>query len=705
MRAKLPDRDGLVTRDGVNLAYEIYGDAPDTMLFIPPWSIVHSRIYKAQLPYFSERFRCITYDGRGNGKSDRPDDVAAYSLDNYLADALAVMDALHVEQAILVGLSFGGLLASILAAHHPERVRAAILAGTITTIGPPQHARFDASHFTAKRDSYEGWDKFNHGYWLKNYPDFAEFFIRNIFNEPHSTKQIEDGVGWAVETNGPTLLKTVAARSILPGFDVSEEMYRKIRCPVLFIHGDNDQIQPHGRAEAAHAEVSGAEFVTIEGGGHNPLGRYPAKANTLINDFIDRRLGITAPARAPLPRTTREKRALYLSSPIGLGHGRRDIAVARELRKLHPDLKVDWLAQDPVTRLLESSNEHVHPLSARLASETRHIELESGEHELHCFQALRRMDEVLIKNFMIFQDAVEQGAYDIVIADEAWDIDHYWHEHPELKKAKLAWLTDFVGYVPMPAGGEQEALLTADYNAEMIEHIEQHPGVRDRSIFVGTPEDIVPLSFGADLPLMRDWIPKHFDFAGYVIGEHPQGFGSRESLRERLGYRDDEQICIVTVGGSGIGAHLIRRILQAYPIVKAKLPELRMVVIAGPRIDAASLAAPAGVEVRTFVANLDRHLAACDLALVQGGLTTCMELAAAGTPFVYFPLRNHFEQTFHVAHRLRRYGAGIQMDFAASTPDMIADAMMLALSRSGKPNPVEADGASRAARMIAELLE
>lgn len=705
MRAKLPDREGLVTRDGVNLAYEIYGDAPDTILFIPPWSIVHSRIYKAQLPYFSERFRCITYDGRGNGKSDRPKDVAAYTLDNYVADALAVMDALDVGQSILVGLSFGGLLASILAAYHPERVRAAILVGTVTTIGPPQYPRFDASHFTAKRDSYEGWDKFNHGYWLKNYPDFAEFFIRNIFNEPHSTKQIEDGIGWAVEINGPTLLKTVAARGILPGFDVSEEMYRKIRCPVLLIHGDNDQIQPHGRAEAAHAEVSGSEFVTIGGGGHNPLGRYPAKANTLINDFIDRRLGITAPSRGTARRNRAGKRVLYLSSPIGLGHGRRDIAIAHEMRRLHPDLSVDWLAQDPVTRLLEARNEHVHPLSARLASETRHIELESGEHELHCFQALRRMDEVLIRNFMTFQEAVEQGAYDLVIADEAWDIDHYWHEHPELKKAKLAWLTDFVGYVPMPSGGEHEAFLTTDYNAEMIEHIEQHPGVRDRSIFVGTPEDIVPLSFGTDLPPMRDWIPKHFDFAGYVIGEHPQGFGSRESLRERLGYRDDERICIVTVGGSGIGAHLIRRILQAYPIVKAKLAELRMIVVAGPRIDAASLAAPAGVEVRAFVANLDRHLAACDLALVQGGLTTCMELAAAGTPFVYFPLRNHFEQTFHVAHRLRRYGAGIQMDFAASTPDMIADAMMLALSRSDKPKPVEADGARRAARMIAELLE
>ena len=176
-----------------------------------------------------------------------------------------------------------------------------------------------------------------------------------------------------------------------------------------------------------------------------------------------------------------------------------------------------------MTRLLEASGERIHPLSARLASESRHIELESGEHDLNAFQAIRRMDEVLIANFMIFQDAVEEGGYDLVIADEAWDIDHYWHEHPELKKAKLAWFTDFVGYVPMPANGEHEAFLTTDYNAEMIEHVERHPGVRDRAIFVGTPEDIVPLSFGKDLPAMRDWVPKHFDFAGYIIGEHPAG--------------------------------------------------------------------------------------------------------------------------------------------------------------------------------------
>ena len=181
------------------------------------------------------------------------------------------------------------------------------------------------------------------------------------------------------------------------------------------------------------------------------------------------------------------------------------------------------------------------------------------------------MDEVLIANFMIFQDAVEQGGYDLVIADEAWDIDHYWHEHPELKKARLAWFTDFVGYVPMPSGGEHEAFLTTDYNAEMIEHVERHPGVRDRAIFVGGPEDIVPLSFGKDLPAMRDWVPRHFDFAGYIIGEHPEGLRQPRGVAREPRLSADERVCIVTVGGSGVGAHLIRRILQSYPMVASRI--------------------------------------------------------------------------------------------------------------------------------------
>src|SRR5207253_7983631 len=137
---------------------------------------------------------------------------------------------------------------------------------------------------------------------------------------------------------------------------------------------------------------------------------------------------------------------------------------------------------------------------------------------------------------------------------------------------------------------------------------------------------------------------------------------------------DDERVSIVAVGGSGVGAHLLQRGIEASPEAKRLVPALRMVVVAGPRIDPASLPHREGLEVRAYVHELYRHLAACDLAVVQGGLTTCMELTANGRPFLYFPLRHHFEQNFHVPHRLQRYGAGRCMDYDAATPEVIAQA-------------------------------
>ena len=125
---------------------------------------------------------------------------------------------------------------------------------------------------------------------------------------------------------------------------------------------------------------------------------------------------------------------------------------------------------------------------------------------------------------------------------------------------------------------------------------------------------------------------------------------------------------MVSVGGSGVGGHLLRRVIASFEEAKRAVPELRMIVVAGPRIDPDSLPKPEGLEIVAYVHNLYRHLAACDLAVVQGGLTTSMELTASGRPFLYFPLRHHFEQNWHVAHRLDRYGAGRRMDFDAATP-------------------------------------
>jgi predicted glycosyltransferase len=424
------------------------------------------------------------------------------------------------------------------------------------------------------------------------------------------------------------------------------------------------------------------------------------KVNLLLRDFV----APVPPAGRWARGRSRRRRALFISSPIGLGHAKRDMAIADELRRLHPDLEIDWLAQHPVTPALEARGEQIHAASALLANESHHIECESAEHDLHCFQAIRRMDEILLANFMVFHDIVRDDAYDLWIGDEAWELDYYLHENPELKTAAYVWLTDFVGWLPMPDGGEHEAFLTTDYNAEMIEHIARHPRIRDRAIFVGDADDVVPDLFGAGLPRIRDWTEQHYDFAGYVTGFDPAELADRERLRAELGFAPGEQVCVVTVGGSGVGESLLRRVIDAFPEAKRRVPDLRMIVVAGPRIDPASLPPQDGLEIRAYVPDLYRVLAACDLAVVQGGLTTGMELTASRRPFLYFPLRHHFEQNFHVRHRLERYGAGRALDFATDGPDEIAAAIADEIGREVDYRPVDPGGAARAAALIGELL-
>ncbi len=213
-------------------------------------------------------------------------------------------------------------------------------------------------------------------------------------------------------------------------------------------------------------------------------------------------------------------------------------------------------------------------------------------------------------------------------------------------------------------------MLTADYNAEMIEQRARYHRIRDRSVFVGEPDDIVDASFGPGLPAIRTWTEENFDFAGYVTGFTPPDDAHRARVRRELDYGADDLVCVVTVGGSGVGGSLLRRVLDAVPAARRLEPALRFLVVTGPRIDPAGLPRTPGVRIRGYVPELPRLLAAADLAIVQGGLTTCMELTACGTPFIYVPLRHHFEQNFHVRHRLDRYQAGRHLAYEeAADPD------------------------------------
>jgi predicted glycosyltransferase len=289
------------------------------------------------------------------------------------------------------------------------------------------------------------------------------------------------------------------------------------------------------------------------------------------------------------------------------------------------------------------------------------------------------------------------------VADEGWDIDYFLHENPELKTAPYVWLTDFVGWLPMRP---EEAWLTSDYNAEMLAHIERLPHVRDRSIFVGNPDDIVADGFGDGLPSIREWTEAHYSFSGYIQHFDPQRQMDRVSLRTRLGIEKGESVVLASVGGTAVGRLLLQRIIDSYQEARNRIPGLRLVVVAGPRIDPASLRHDGTVDVRGYVPNLYEYLAVSDLALVQGGLSTTMELVATGRPFLYFPLGDHFEQTFHVPHRLANYGVmpEAKLDFAVTSVERLADAIVHELDHPCSYLPVENTGAAAAARSIAEVL-
>jgi pimeloyl-ACP methyl ester carboxylesterase len=283
-RARYPDETGFVARDGVRTFWERYGEGAPAILFLPPWSIIHSRCWKAQIPHFSRYYRVMAFDGRGNGRSDRAADPQAYSEDEYAADALAVLDATGTDRAVIVSLSMGAQRALILMSEHPERVAGAVFISPTSRLVPRAPGReAAAAAFDEERDEYEGWWKYNAAYWRRDYRDFLEFFFLRVFSEPHSTKQIEDAVGWGLDTDPETLIATEHGAGLTA--ERARTLATGVTQPILVIHGDEDGILPHA-AGAELARLSGGTLVTLAGCGHCPQARDPVAVNLLIHDFV-----------------------------------------------------------------------------------------------------------------------------------------------------------------------------------------------------------------------------------------------------------------------------------------------------------------------------------------------------------------------------------------------------------------------------------
>jgi pimeloyl-ACP methyl ester carboxylesterase len=272
VRACEPDASGLAA----GLYYEVFGSGEPTVFLLPTWSIIHSRHWKLQVPDLARRWRVLACDGRGAGRSDRP--PTGYDVADFTADTLAVMDATEASRAVLVSLSMGAQWALTLAAEHPSRVAGAVFICPAVPLGEP-----------APRRAADGWYRYDPDHWLRDHLDFLEFFFGRVFTEPHSTKQIEDCVGWGLETTPETLVAT--ERAAVLDEASARELSARVRCPTLVIQGTADAVTGVGRGIAL-AEALGAELMLLEGSGHAPHARDPVRVNLLLRQFISRHCAI-----------------------------------------------------------------------------------------------------------------------------------------------------------------------------------------------------------------------------------------------------------------------------------------------------------------------------------------------------------------------------------------------------------------------------
>src|SRR6516162_4175776 len=706
MRARLPDESGYVANSGVRIHYEVHGTGQPALLLLPTWAIVDSRHWKMQVPFLARNYRVITFDPRGNGRSDRPSDPAAYADAAFASDIRAVLDATGTVRAVLGAFCSGFAWALLFAAAHPQRVTGIVTIAPTLPIPPAEPGKRTGYSFDDVLDTTEGWAKENRHYWRRDWRGYVDFFMSQITTEPHSTKPFDDLVEWGLQTDAETMLCDADAPQQVAGEQEAIRLCRSLACPVLVIGGDQDKIVPPERARRI-AELTSAELLVVEGGGHAPHVRYPVAVNHAIRAFVDR---VARRRREPVVWQAthgRPRRALWISSPIGLGHVQRDLAIARALRHRVPDLEIHWWAQPPVTEVLAGAGEIIHPASADLVSESAHWESESADHDLPAFYAFRRMDEIFCANYLLFDDIVRDTSYDLWVGDESWEVDYFLHENPERKIAPYAFMTDVIGFLPTDSGDSREAELCADYNADSIEKRERFPRLRDLSMFIGSFDELPDDPFGPGLPGIRSWSRRWFCSVPYVVPFNPAAYRDRTRLRGRFGYRQDQPLLVAAVGGTAAGVSLLELTCDAFARLRKQVPDARMHLVTGPRIDPRLLPDIEGMDKHGYVPDLFEHLACADAAIVQGGLSTTMELVAIGRPFVYFPLRRHWEQQHFVTHRLAYYRAGLRMDYATTSADDLAAAMRTALAQSSTGpgyRKVPRGGATRAAGRIAALL-
>ena len=396
------------------------------------------------------------------------------------------------------------------------------------------------------------------------------------------------------------------------------------------------------------------------------------------------------------------KKILYISGSIGLGHVSKDFAIAEKIRAQYPGVEITWLAADPADIVLETKGESLHPYSKQFASYSAFAENSSRGTRLNLFNYVLSSRIGWIRNVKIFKRIITEEHFDLVVGNETYEI--IIALIFKLIKIRIPFVIiyDFIG-LDSTSGRMTEKIGNYILNWIWTRDYKIFFGKDMQALFVGEIEDIPDKKLGFLLPNRREYAKAHYKFIGYIILFDPVKYKDKIKIREILGY-GEEPLIICSIGGTSIGKGLLELCNQAYPIIKKKFSDLRMVLVAGPRLAPETIEAQAGVEVKGFVPELFQHYAACDLAIVQGGFSSTLELTALRRPFIFFPIEGHSEQE-SVAKHLARYHAGIKMYYSKTTPETLAEQVISNLNKEVSYRPINTDGAQKSAQLICQLLK
>jgi Glycosyltransferase family 28 C-terminal domain len=384
---------------------------------------------------------------------------------------------------------------------------------------------------------------------------------------------------------------------------------------------------------------------------------------------------------------------------MGLGHVTRDVVIADEIRTLRPGTEIDWIATSPAREYLAERGERVLPESDEWGDPTGQAEIIAGAGRgLNLTKWALGLRKDWAKTGRLSLDLMESGGYDVAVGDETYDLAIVLANNALPTRCPCFILFDFLGMDTMTRN-PLERLVTIAFNRVWS----KDPGDRYQPVFLGELDDIPPRSFGPMLPDRRAWAEQHALIVGHVLTFDPAEYHDRVAVRTRLGY-GPEPLVLASTGGTAVGGELLRLWVEAFPYARQRIPDLHMVVVCGPRLTVPYADLPEGVELRGYVPRLYEHFAACDLAIVQGGGTSLLELTALNRPFLYFPLAKHFEQMIHVAWRQERLGAGLKLMQQEISAEELGIRIAAETGREVHYPHLAVDGATRLAEIVSQHL-